>query len=126
MNAGREEHNKVTGVSFSNRRVESGIFYSILSFLSPFSAFLWFRFAPTFTTTEVMLSVLPWILFGITLFWAAAVVKCVSDIARVYSKAGRYGLFLVLISPVLWLIAIVNYFYYYIQEVLSSFGSWLF
>ena len=50
-------------------------------------------------------------LIGITILlvglWASAIVRCVSEIARFYSVTGEVGLFILLVTPALWVMGVV-------------------
>lgn len=97
-----------------SRRIEAGIIYAVLSILSPFTLILWFNFSDEIldilnvTNTAVGVYVTLGLMLAIVILWASAVVSCVSDIARVYSKAGRLGLFALLLSPVIWLVSFLT------------------
>ena len=89
-----------------SRRVEAGIFYALISLASPLLIPLWLMIAQEFPetiTSRVASMVAVVLVIVIIVIWAAGIVSCVSDIARVYSQASRYGLFILLISPFFWL-----------------------
>ena len=108
-------------------RVQSGIFLAIGSVLSP----LLFPLVGLVLGSDALkntwlasnqLIIMLLVLAFVTCFWAGSIVRCITDIVREYSATSRFGLFLLLVSPVLW----IGLFAAYLYAILASnFASYM-
>jgi hypothetical protein len=108
-------------------RIQSGIFLAVASIFSP----LLFPLAGAILSSDMLKDsvlasmqgiIMLLILAGVTFLWAGSIVRCITDIVREYSATSRFGLFLLLISPMVWLCLSAAYVYSIIE---SSFASYM-
>lgn len=57
-----------------------------------------------------------------TCVWAGGVVRCITDIVREYSATGRFGLFLLLITPMIWIILALTVYNPVIVQTVNNLG----
>jgi len=119
---GPEEIDRTNRIELT--RVQSGLFLAIGNLLAPTTLPLaWIilnsdALKDSLPSTKLVIMV--GIVAALTIFWAASIVRCVTDIVREYSATSRFGLFLLLISPMLWFGLSVAYVYFAVATSLAS------
>ena len=119
-----DEINKTNRMELT--RIQSGIFMAIASIISPLLLpFAWMVMnidaVKNRLPSEFFLIVILLVLAGITFFWAGSIVRCVTDIVREYSATSRFGLFILLITPMVWACFGVAYLYLTVASSMATY-----
>ena len=117
----QSENSKVRNITVKEQPI-SGFIQSIVSFFYP--AVYGLAFIALSIIPNAPLGALPLILAGLALIgliiWADGVVKCVSQIAKYFSKTAEVGLFILLVGPVLQVVIFMVFGVGMLAEMLPS------
>lgn len=107
-------------------RVQMGIFYALLNLVSPVLIPLAYVFGNQFNNHTSLNGIFAFIAFLVVIcFWSGSIVSCIWDMIRFGSHTSAFGLFLLIIMPVIWGIAIALFTWSKYQEYMQTISSLL-
>lgn len=121
---GPEEIDRTNRIELT--RIQSGVFLAIGSLIAPITLpLVWILLHSDFLKNSLLeknsILVMGVMLAAVTALWAGSIVRCVTDIVREYSATSRFGLFLLLITPMIWLFLSVAYAYFATASAITSY-----
>jgi len=111
---------KAEDVEIFMPRIQKGIFYSIANTFAPFLVPLAYIIANNYFTNQAAMLTAVIVAFLVVCFWASSVIGCIWEMIRYGSHFSALGLFILLITPVLWITFTVIYGMIQYQEFISK------
>jgi hypothetical protein len=111
---------KAEDVEIFMPRIQKGIFYSIANVFAPFLIPLAYIIAGNYFTNQAAILTAVITAFLVVCFWASSIIGCIWEMIRYGSHFSALGLFILLITPVLWITFGVVYGVIQFQGIISK------